>query len=507
MHGVILTDVASKYGIKPLGAYSISNILRKNGYDILVINLYSKLEKWQLVNLLNKFITSETLFFGYSSSFFSTWDINKIDYTWLLTSVDYFQEINALAKTLNPTIKIIFGGSASHQFMNHAKEEKTTSGVDYVMHGYSEAMILDFANSLKSHKKPKFSRKTAGIYEIDYDIKGLSHDYHGTSFAWHQSDYVVENESLPIEIARGCIFKCKFCAFPLLGKNKNDLSYTKKEDLLLEEVIKNYEHSKSLNYFIVDDTFNERVDKIEMLLRVRDKSKLDLSFSGYTRLDLIHRFPEQIPLLHDLNFKGFIMGIESMNHLSAKSVGKGLLPELQINTLDKIVSHYKNNVSITGLFIIGLPHETPDTFKKWADWVISENSPFDYVVFTPLIIGQEKTTHTESEFFKNFAQYGYTLSNDNKLWTNKHWSFIECGKLALSYMEKIEKSGKQKISNVAALGLTKYGYDYSNTLKRPLNSLFDINTSRYTARNIINDELESKFSDHISNYYNMLMSI
>ena len=79
MHGVILTDVASKYGIKPLGAYSISNILRKNGYDILVINLYSKLEKWQLVNLLNKFITSETLFFGYSSSFFSTWDINKID--------------------------------------------------------------------------------------------------------------------------------------------------------------------------------------------------------------------------------------------------------------------------------------------------------------------------------------------------------------------------------------------------------------------------------------------
>lgn len=507
MHGVILTDTASKYSIKPLGAYSISNVLRKNGYDILVINMYSKLEKWQLINLLNKFVTKDTLFFGYSSSFFSTWDINKIDYTWLLTGVDYFQEINFHVKSLNPKIKIIFGGSASHQFMNYIKETGNNHCVDYLMHGYSESMIIDFVNSLSQNKGPKFSRKTAGVYEIDYDIKGLSFNYHDTSFGWHKSDYLVENESLPIEIARGCIFKCKFCAFPLLGKNKNDLTYTKKEQLLLDEVLKNYDMSKSLNYFIVDDTFNERVDKIEMLLRVRDKSKLDLSFSGYTRLDLIHRFPQQIDLLHDLNFKGFIMGIESMNHASAKSVGKGLAPNFQIETLNKIVDRYKGNVSITGLFIIGLPHETPDTFTKWADWVISDESPFDYIVFTPLIIGQEKTTHTESEFFKNFGQYGYSLSDDKKLWENKYWNFIECGKLALRYMDKIEKSGKQKISNVAALGLTKYGYDYINTLKLPLSTLYNINTSRYAGRNILDEELENKFLLHIQNYYDMLINL
>jgi radical SAM superfamily enzyme YgiQ (UPF0313 family) len=37
---------------------------------------------------------------------------------------------------------------------------------------------------------------------------------------------------LPIEIARGCIFKCKFCSYPLNGKQNLDFRYFSSMELI-----------------------------------------------------------------------------------------------------------------------------------------------------------------------------------------------------------------------------------------------------------------------------------
>jgi hypothetical protein len=56
-------------------------------------------------------------------------------------------------------------------------ENKNNLLVDYVMHGYSEGMIVDFMKREKEGKSQKFSKKNYGLYEIDYDLSSLGMSY------------------------------------------------------------------------------------------------------------------------------------------------------------------------------------------------------------------------------------------------------------------------------------------------------------------------------------------
>ena len=76
---------------------------------------------------------------------------------------------------------------------------------------------------------------------------------------------------LPLEVARGCIFKCNFCSFPLNGKGKGeairDFSYIR------DELIENYELYGIEDYWLTDDTFNDdNMDKFRDSLTNLTKS-------------------------------------------------------------------------------------------------------------------------------------------------------------------------------------------------------------------------------------------
>lgn len=459
-HGVILTDALSYGKIRPLGAYRIADELRKNGYNILVIDWFTKIPKNKLFEILEKFISSETLFFGYSSSLFTSEEQSS----WLPVDFEYFKEINLYVKQINSKIQIIFGGANSKSLTTYNLRFKSNLGVDYVMHGFSDKMIIDFVNNIKNNLPQQVSKKILNLSEIDYDIKGEHFDFRNNPHRWDRSDFIFSNEALPLEVARGCIFRCKFCAYPLLGKNPKDDSYIKNENLLLSEIVENYQKYKTTTYFITDDTFNERTDKIELMLRVRDKSKINLNFVGYNRIDLIARKPEQLKLLKDLNFNGMFFGIESFNYESAKSIGKGIRPEEIKENLYKIKEEFKNNVSITGGFIIGLPYETPDTFNEWISWVESSDSPIDSIAIGAL--GLSFTGHNESDFSKNPEKYGYTRVN-NGTWINREWNYWKCQQLARDTKKRMLESKKLKVSSFMAAGLLKFGYKFDELINTP----------------------------------------
>jgi radical SAM superfamily enzyme YgiQ (UPF0313 family) len=467
---IILTDTKTSHRVKPLGAYVIANALRQAGYSCLVIDHFTQIKKEKLFYFLQSFIGDNTIFVGYSSTLL----MSKIDekYQYLGVDVDYFSEINQHIKKLNPKIKIIFGGGYSKKFSQFCIENKNNLEVDYLIHGYSESMIVDFMIRQKEGKTQKFSKKNYGLYEIDYDFKGDSFKFCDEKFEWHNDDLIFEKESLPIELSRGCIFKCKFCAYPLLGKNKNDLTYIKTEENVLSEILSNYERFKTLNYQIIDDTFNERTDKLETLLRVRDKSKLDLKFVGYNRLDLIHRFPEQISLFKDLNFVGHFFGIETFNYESSKIIGKGLREVNATETLFKIKASM-NIVNIATGFIVGLPKETMSTFYDWFMRVAKDNYPIDSFIINPLFLQQ--TTHTSSEMFNDPSKYGYTFVEDKKYsgsylqttWKNDYWSFEDCKKIVNDIRSLLYKNGRNKTSSFVSMGLTSDDGDLISVLNIP----------------------------------------
>ena len=462
---IILTDTKTPYRIRPLGAYVIANSLREEGYSCLVLDFFTDIKKEKLFSLLEKFIGNNTVFVGYSSSlFFSA--INKIPF--LGVEKNYFIQINKYIKSLNHRTKIIFGGSYTPQLSEYCLKNKENLGVDYLMHGYSESMIKDFMKNHREQKSQKFSKKNFGLYEINYDYRGDSFNFCDEKFSWHDDDLIFENETLPLELSRGCIFKCKFCAYPLLGKNKNDLTYLKKEESILNELLSNYDRFKTTNYLLMDDTFNERTDKLEMLLRARDKSKLDLTFVGYNRLDLIHRFPEQIGLFKDLNFRGHAFGIESLNLDSAKIIGKGLKEKDAFDTLYKLKESMPDKINITCAFILGLPKENIKTFSDWFGRVLKNEYLIDSIVLNSLFLSE--TTHTKSEFFNNPEKYGY-LFDDNTQWKNEYWNFKQCTDIVLDIKDMINNNGRNKISSFYSIGLCSLHGSYDSLLNVPVSDI------------------------------------
>jgi radical SAM superfamily enzyme YgiQ (UPF0313 family) len=484
---IILTDTKELYRIRPLGAYVIANSLRQAGYSCLVIDHFTDMKKEKLFHFLESFIGENTVFVGYSSSLL--FSINDGKFQYLGVDLDYFVEINQHIKQINNKTKIVFGGAYTPKFSEFTLKSKKNLGVDYLIHGYSEGMIVEFMKNQRAGRSQKFSKKNYGLYEIDYDFKGDSFNFCDENFGWHDDDFIFEGEALPIELSRGCIFKCKFCAYPLLGKNKNDFTYLKTEENILSEILSNYERFKTLNYQIIDDTFNERTEKLEMLLKVRDKSKLNLSFVGFNRLDLIHRFPEQISLFKDLNFVGHAFGIETFNYESSKIIGKGLKESDATETLFKI-KNSMNCVNTSAGFILGLPKENMKTFYDWFMRVADKDYPLDTIVLNALWLSE--TTHTKSEFFSNPSKYGYsfverdiTENYSGKIWKNEYWSFDECQRMAHSILFSLRENGRNKISSFRSLGLSSLteNKDLMSVLNVPLKDVtFDFFRKKHWER-------------------------
>lgn len=501
-HGVILTDVMARLRFRPMGAYRIADVLREAGYNILVIDMYSTLSMNELKTLLDKVITKDTLFLGYSSTFFyASNDSDRLVSEHPIelafpTSREYFIETNQYVKLLNPNIKIMYGGASVSHYINTTQNDEREFGIDYIIDGYSETMIVDVVNNIRDGVPQKTNKFIKNAEYINFDREAKGYDFRNHVHNWHDSDCILPGEVLPLEVARGCVFKCKFCSFPLLGKKKNDMSYIRTEECLLREIEENYEKFKTYQYMIVDDTFNERTDKMETLLRVRDKSKIDLEFGAYIRLDLASKKPDQIALIRDLNIVFQYYGIESFTYEAAASIGKGGDPDQMLETMHEIYHQMNGKVSMDAGQIIGLPNETPETLERSVQRMV--DSPIDGLYFFALTLAQ--SAYGKSELWLNADKYGYTLIDDphipgKQTWKNDVWDFATCHKLAKQYEKTYIDSGRARLGGSGAFGMINLGYDFLEAAKMPLRE--------FRSEKVVNDTISRHMANRQS-YFDVL---
>ncbi|MGI9568983.1 MAG: B12-binding domain-containing radical SAM protein, partial [Desulfobulbia bacterium] len=424
---VLFTDATNvPVPIKTRGAYNVANSLRSHGYQVRVINELM----WILANheeeflwYLEDIISSETELIGFSTTFLSailrredketvwsngmaTWDrdgtrpIDNHDHFILDSGFERF--IRTL-RFLAPNAKIIMGGDG--QFSNYLWH---TGLFDHWIRGLAENSILKF---LSTPNPPP---------EYNFDTLGIGHDFHNVDFRWHESDAIMPGEVLPLELSRGCRFKCKFCSFPLLGRNPKDLTYIRSAESIAAELRDNYVRFGTKNYMILCDTFNESNEKLDILARARDMASIDFSFSCYIRIELLHKFPQQIKNLKNLGTKSMHFGIESFNYESGKSIGKGLRKEAIIETLEQCREEMPDTLRHASL-IAGLPHETPETFNEWAQELCDGKTPLTSFNVKALRIAPDPKKNTvlfSSEFDLNAEKYGYDRSGKN--WKNEY---------------------------------------------------------------------------------------
>lgn len=441
---VILTNTSGPIWQRSIGAYQIAHHCRLNGFTVQVIDFIENFKKHELEKLLNGFIDSNTLAVGVSTTFFCNESTKKKYISTnrnieTVISEDIRDAILKL-KTKYNSIKIFAGGAKSYRITNDEL-------FDVVFHGYSEQPVVEYMQSIRSKLKRLYPRKkNLEIIERSssyFDITSLQHQ-------WHEHDFIMPQETLPIEISRGCIFKCKFCSYPLNGKKKFD--YLRDPQHIKDELIKNYEQYGTVNYFFTDDTFNDSTYKLETLHKIITSLPFKIKFVTYLRLDLIYAHQEQIKLLYEMGLGSAFFGIESLNYKSAKSIGKGMSPNKIKNFLIELHDiHWKKEIPITCSFIVGLPFETTETIKNTRDWC--QISPINDIWF-PLFINPE--SFYKSEFDVSYADFGYKLDINGK-WSNE---FLDYDK-ALLLAEEFNNQSlyKEKYpSSWFLFSLLSYGY-------------------------------------------------
>jgi hypothetical protein len=397
---ILLTCLSGKLWQRAIGAYQLANFLRQHNITVQVIDFTDAFTSDELIAAVEKFIGTNTKVLGISSTFYQQ-EVSESD---LRDNKNYHRGTigflpNNIVDTVStiknkyPSIKTVVGGGNSNNFINDPL-------FDTVVHGYAEQAFLEYFTKKNIYPKEGSTYIVNGD-NIKFDIENLRH-------SWAKNDCILPNETLPIEISRGCIFKCKFCGYPLNGKKKFD--YLRSPDMIVEELVSNYEQYGTTNYLFADDTFNDSTYKLEQLHKRITQLPFKINFTTYLRLDLLHSHQEQLPLLKELGLRSAFFGIESLNDKTSKFIGKGMSSTKVKDFLLELKNNiWKEDISMLCTFIVGLPYEDISGTDKSFAW--TQQAGLN-TAWAPLSINANH--RYKSDIAINYEKYGYTLLDHNR---------------------------------------------------------------------------------------------
>lgn len=431
---------------RSIGPYQLSHWLRKHGYDCQVIDFVQCYDVPMLKSLTEQFITDKTLFIGMSSTFWA----ERRDGRWKKTfKIPVHLKLTmALIRKQYPNIKFVLGGSQADYL-----EKETIELFDFVVSGAGEDIILDYVEDLRKNKKRVFSFETR--YGIPYKTGSLNNRFkiHENDHIFIDQDCVVEGETLPIEISRGCIFKCNYCQYPYIGKKK--LDYVRNMDLIRNEIEHNYKKFKSKNYFILDDTFNDTTEKMNAWFDCIDSLDFKIEYTGYFRADLLSRNEYQIEKFKNSGLASVFFGIESFNPTSAKLVGKGWSGKEGKGFLTRLKTLWKNDVTMHLSFIVGFPDDTEEDYNNTQQWCY-ENK-MDSWVWHALGLSQKDKLFS-SEFDRNPEKFGFSIDSSGN-WYNSRYTAESAINLSYKLINERDSLQTQKITVWRMLYYMSMGYD------------------------------------------------
>lgn len=486
-NAIFLTDNTKDYTLtKTIGTYKLANELRLAGFEVMVIHHLHVFSVDEIKQLLSRSISSQTLFVGVSNFFYQplnqreSWIENKPDLDYNLDAKKnldrkehgailphgyvFNDEIVQHISQCNPRCKLVLGGP-------NAFDGEHIKDFDFVVLGYADTAIVNLASHLlHGTDLMQHYRSVYGAIIID-DRLAASHDFVNSVMRYQDHDCILPGETLPIEISRGCIFRCSFCSYPLNGKKK--LDHVKQEEILYEEFLTNYQQWGVTRYMFSDDTFNDSVDKVEMLYRISQRLPFELEYWAYIRLDLMTAHPHTVDLCVQSGLRGIWFGIETLHQETGAIIGKGGNRERMINTLRTLKDRYGSKVMLHGSFIFGLPKESVESIRSTIAFLLSKDCPLDSASTYPLMFQRHADQRSFSnDITKDPAKFGYQMlpgvDTEYYPWQNEHLDILQASKLSVFCNTQLEK--RSPVSGSLSFELAGLGMDLDFSRNKILTS-------------------------------------
>src|SRR5882672_11418409 len=265
MDAVILSSgpyspTGTKFVYRYIGPYKIAHACRAYGYDVQVIDFINFMSEAQVYTYAKRFITAKTTVLAISTTFlfFKVYAGGASKANASMWPEHILAAVTRL-KREHPRLKLILGGYNSNIAEGH-------DIVDGAVLNYGEDIFLELLDHLSlGMDEPIYQTieindqgETRKIYNTARDKR---HDITTDNHIFTRQDCIPPGETLPLEVSRGCIFTCKFCHHLLLGRGK--LDYLRSFECIREELLHNYAQWGITNYYVICDTFNDTLEKMQ----------------------------------------------------------------------------------------------------------------------------------------------------------------------------------------------------------------------------------------------------
>jgi Radical SAM superfamily len=407
MNHVLFFSLTGKRWERVLWPHRVATYLRMNDWDAEVVDFTAFWQLEELQEFVCSRTTDKTVMFCFGTAFLNPWS-------------PYLNEFTAWLKAEYPDIAIVVGG-------NNALTTPAEH-VDYWVDSYGENAVLALCQHLIGTLGERL--KTDITIPNKKVIRGLHH-YPSAPLDSYLVDYEVRDFIMPwecpqIETARGCMFSCSYCNFPIIGQAK-DVSVSKEQFKLQMQT--GFEKWGIKNWRVMDETFNDRPEKLQKYADAVDELGYNPWICGFARGDLVVKHKEHWDTYIRLGFLGHSMGIETFNHAAGKLVRKGMDPDKLQQGLSEFQEYtdihaprrYRANIQM----ICGIPGESVESWNSSLEWLNTNwtrQSASAHILEVP---DYDETLTNQSRFTKELVSNGlvklearqnpgYEVSKDNR---------------------------------------------------------------------------------------------
>jgi hypothetical protein len=322
-------------------------------------------------------------------------------------------------KTIDPTMKIVIGGSGIKNFiaqsdMMYAEELRNRGMIDDYIFGDGEHSIVQYLNDNLSY--PGINSNTwLAIDDLD-------------ALPWADfSDYCWEDypaRGIPICDSRGCVRTCEFCD---IIEHWKKYKYRSADDIYQEMLYQIKQHGITEFFFynsLTNGNMREFTKLLDYLCEYNRTASTPISWDGYFIVRNARQHPESMwQKLHDSG-ASLILGIESVVEHVRKGLGKNF-DNVDIDYHLEMAQRY--NVPVSLLLIVGYPTETLQDFAYTLQW-FRERERFNNVVTSVTCTLSAVLPNTQLE--RNLNSYGVTLGNIPVRWVNTAQGIDEATRMA-----------------------------------------------------------------------------
>jgi radical SAM superfamily enzyme YgiQ (UPF0313 family) len=223
-------------------------------------------------------------------------------------------------------------------------------------------------------------------------------------------------------VSRGCPFNCTYCSTHAAFGHRARFRSPEKVIEEIKHIIDKYS-AKQISFW--DDVLTLNEPWISKLCDLMVQNRLDIIWNCYAHPNTVNG--RMLKKMKEAGCFCIWYGIEAGDDSLLKVINKGTT----IEGIKKAVKLTKENgIEVRGLFMIGLPNETPKLAQKTVDF--AKALDVDYAQFSVT------TPHIGTKLYEDAQNYG-TLRKDFSRYTQHEAMFVPFG---YNSKEEVEMTAK-----------------------------------------------------------------